>query len=109
MVRRRKRLQYYHSGCYEDLTNYKRRKIEKEILQMDSGHKRDTDIRCGLSVKVSSKSQKSTFDEIGTLLHQIPVLSPAPKKAELPCKSSEKTYLAVSSIFGCNMQKTLKY
>lgn len=31
--RQRNNLHYYHTGRYKDLTNYKRRKIEKEIVE----------------------------------------------------------------------------
>lgn len=69
---RRYHLNYYHTGRYEDLSDYKRRKIDKEILmQLDSRHKNGVPIQDDVLVKNSSNLQNnfdvqiSVFDETG--------------------------------------------
>lgn len=82
MVRRKShRLEYYHTGCYGDLSKYKLRKIEKDILeQLDSKDLKDICFHVGATTVINSEFQISsarvgTFDETGISLPRNPSLS----------------------------------
>lgn len=59
--RKRQRLIYYHTGRYEDLTDYKRKEIEKEILRELSLNEDDVQ---------DCRSTEYVFDETKVSLSQ---------------------------------------
>lgn len=91
-------LEYYHTGRYQDLTDYKRRKIQKEILQMGSRLEQDIDIQDGSSASSSSRLLESTFDETGISTQPNLLLSSPREKIEAKVGDScTSTFLSAVS------------